>query len=446
MSKTTRQNDVQPGNRQASLEVPGCDTQRRMLLGGLAGAVATALFATACKSSEEEDAAAKAVATAKPEPAAAPAAAPPDPLTPPGAEPLSAEESAWAEQFLARNFSVDVHCHPGMFFFLGLSPEDPMLQKMASVGVFEKRTVADMAAGQLSAACFATVADISLIGAGKQGLFARREFEPGEAYSDHQRQMAVLQGMVDSGLVAPVRSLEDLVAAKNASQVGAIFASEGGDFLEEKGERLEEAWKAGIRKIGLVHYHINQIGDIQTAEPKHAGLTEFGREAVVEMNRLGMIIDMAHATFETTRDAAELSSQPVIVSHSFIADAGIQHPRLLSEDHARVIAQTGGLVGAWPSGIGNPDFPSFIDRLVRLVDFIGIDHVGLGTDMDANYLPVFTNYRQMPHLPVALRSRGMNDEDIAKILGGNFMRVFNEVTQVARVSYEVDAIALRVRD
>jgi membrane dipeptidase len=89
---------------------------------------------------------------------------------------------------------------------------------------------------------------------------------------------------------------------------------------------------------------------------------------------------------------------------------------------------------------------SFIDRLVRLVDFIGIDHVGFGTDMDANYLPVFTNYRQMPHLPVALRSRGMNDEDIAKILGGNFVRVFNEVTQVAGVSYDVDAIALRVRD
>ena len=83
------------------------------------------------------------------------------------------------------------------------------------------------------------------------------------------------------------------------------------------------------------------------------------------------------------------------------------------------------------TGIGNPDFSSFVDRLVRLVDFIGIDHVGLGIDMDANYLPVFTNYRQMPYLPVALRNRGMNDEDIAKVLGGNFMRVFSEVTQVA---------------
>ena len=68
------------------------------------------------------------------------------------------------------------------------------------------------------------------------------------------------------------------------------------------------------------------------------------------------------------------------------------------------------------------------------MDFIGIDHVGLGTDMDANYLPVFTNYRQMPYLPVALRNRGMTDEDIAKVSGGNFMRVFSEVTQVAGAS------------
>ena len=436
MSKTRKIYGDRPGNQQVSQEVPGFDRQRRMLLGGVAGAIATALFATACKSSEEEAETATAIAEAEPAatPAATAAPAAPDPLIPPGADPLSAEEMAWAEQFLARNVSVDAHCHPGIFFFEGMTPEDPMLLKMASGGTFQQRTVADMAAGQLSAALFATVADIKLIGARETGLYARREFEPGEAYADHQRQMAVLRGMVDSGLVAPVLSVADLLSAKQAGRVGAIFSCEGGEFLEENGERLAEAWEAGIRSIQFVHYHINQLGDIQTEAPKHHGLTEFGREAVAEMNRLGMIIDMAHATFETTRDAAELSSQPIMVSHSFIADASIQHPRLLSEDHARIVAETGGLVGAWPTGIGNPDFSSFVDRLVRLVDFIGIDHVALGTDMDANYLPVFTNYRQMPYLPVALRSRGMNDEDIAKVLGGNFMRVFNQVTQAEETS------------
>jgi len=406
------------------------DRQRRALLGGVAGAVATALLASACKSSEEE-VVVESVAAVEPETTPEPAPVAPDPAIPPGAAAVTEEELAWARQFLAQQASVDLHCHPGMFFFQGMTPEDPMLQKMASMGVFTERTVADMAAGQLSAALFATVADINLIGAGEKGLYARREFEPGEAYADHQRQMAVLQNMADTGLVAPVRSVPDLLAAKHAGKVGAMFSCEGGDFLEEKGERLAEAWEAGIRSIQLVHYHINQLGDIQTEAPKHNGLTAFGREAVVEMNRLGMLIDMAHATFETTRDAAELSSQPIMVSHSFIADGEARHPRLLSEDHARIVAGTGGLVGAWPTGIGNPDFPSFIGRLFRLVDLIGIDHVGLGTDMDANFKPVWTNYRQLPHVPVALKRGGMSDEEIVKVLSGNFMRVFDEVTHGA---------------
>jgi membrane dipeptidase len=314
-----------------------------------------------------------------------------------------------------------------MFFFQGFEPEDPALQKMAAVACFEQRTVADMNAGRLSLALFATVADLRLIGASEKGLYARREFEPGEAYADHRRQMTILQGMVNSGLVTAVRSLSDLVAARNSSRVGAMFSCEGGDFLEQQGERLEEAWDQGVRSIQLVHYHINQIGDIQTAEPKHGGLSAFGREAVIEMNRLGMILDLAHATFKTARDAAEISMKPVILSHSYIAEGEALHPRLISMDHARLIAQTGGLIGAWPTGIGNPDFPAFIERLLRLVDVVGIDHVGLGTDMDANYMPVFTNYRQMPYIPLALQRHGMNEEEIGKVLGGNFLRVVSHV-------------------
>ena len=180
-----------------------------------------------------------------------------------------------------------------------------------------------------------------------------------------------------------------------------------------------------------MHYHVNHIGDIQTAPAVHSGLTPFGKRAVKEMNRLGMIVDLAHATYETTRDAVAASSQPIMVSHSFLADETIQNPRLLSPDHARMVAETGGLIGTWPTGIGNPDFASFIERTLRLVDLVGVDHVGLGTDMDANYKPVFTNYRQMPYLPAALKQRGMGEGDIKKLLGGNFMRLFTDVSNGA---------------
>lgn len=96
-----------------------------------------------------------------------------------------------------------------------------------------------------------------------------------------------------------------------------------------------------------------------------------------------------------------------------------------------MVADTGGLVGAWPTGIGNPDFPAFIGQLLRLVDLIGIDHVALGTDMDANYQPVFTNYRQLPYIPIALKRHGMSDPELIKVLGANFMRLFAAVTRDA---------------
>lgn len=408
----------------------GIDTRRRMLLGGVAGAVATALL-TSCKSKDAAEVADPAVT---PEPEAAAPTAAPDVNIPPGMQALPAEELAYASKLLADNIAIDVHCHPGMFFFEGTQPEDPMLAKMASAAGFEARTVADMAAGGCNAALFATVADIRLIGAGKQGLFARREFEEGEAYQNHLRQLATLNRMVEEGLVAQARTPADILAAKQSGKTAAIFSCEGGDFLEENIDRVEEAWNAGIRSIGLVHYHVNHMGDIQTAEPVHHGLTRFGKQAVQEMNRVGMIIDLAHATYSTSKDAIAASTQPVMVSHSFLADEQTQNPRLLSADHALMVAETGGVIGAWPTGIGNPDFSSFVDRLLRLVDVVGVDHVSLGTDMDANYKPVFTNYRQMPYLPALLKRHSMTDDEIAKILGGNFMRVFGKVTAAGQLS------------
>ena len=408
----------------------GIDSRRRMLLGGVAGAVATALLAS-CKGKDATEVVAPAVKT-EPEPAAtAPA---PDVNIPVGMQALPAEELAYASKLLAANIAIDSHCHPGMFFFEGTQPEDPALAKMAAAAGFEARTVADMAAGGCHAAMFATVADIQLIGAGKQGLFARREFEEGEAYSNHLRQLATLNRMVEEGMVAQARTPADILAARKAGKTAAMFSCEGGDFLEDKIDRVEEAWHAGIRSIALVHYHINHMGDIQTSDPVHHGLTPFGKQAVKEMNRVGMIVDLAHATYLTSKDAVAASTQPVMVSHSFLADDKTQHPRLLTADHAMMVAETGGLIGAWPTGIGNPDFSSFIDRLLRLVDVVGVDHVCLGTDMDANYLPVFTNYRQMPYIPALLKRHSMTDDEIVKILGGNFMRVFGQVTAAGELS------------
>lgn len=340
-----------------------------------------------------------------------------------------------AIELLGESISIDLHSHPGAFFFNGMAtPEDPAIAAMSKGAGFEQRTMADMNAGGLSAAVFSTVADALLIGAGEGGLFARREFAPGEAYADHQRQLALLLSMVDSASMRLIRHPDEILVAKQSGALGAILGTEGGDFLEQNPERVEEAHGNGIRIIGLVHYHVNDIGDIQTADAVHGGLTDFGREAVAEMNRVGILADLAHATFATTRDAAEASSAPIMISHSFLAEGELRHPRLLSEDHARLVAGTGGIIGGWPSGVGTTRFSEFVDRLFRLVDLVGIDHVGLGTDMDANFKPVFSNYRQLPYLPHALAARGMSRPEIDKLLGGNFLRVLHAVAAESKLA------------
>ncbi len=93
-----------------------------------------------------------------------------------------------------------------------------------------------------------------------------------------------------------------------------------------------------------------------------------------------------------------------------------------------MVAETGGIIGAWPAGLGLLTLADYIDQIFRLVDDVGIDHVALGTDMDANYKPVFDDYELTPLLVGSLLKRGMSEEETAKFIGGNFMRVFKQVT------------------
>jgi membrane dipeptidase len=89
------------------------------------------------------------------------------------------------------------------------------------------------------------------------------------------------------------------------------------------------------------------------------------------------------------------------------------------------VAGAGGIIGSWPSGVGQTTFADYIDSIRRLVDTAGIDHVAICTDMDANYRPVVRNYRDWSLIPAALLARGMREDEVAKIMGGNFLRVFN---------------------
>jgi membrane dipeptidase len=100
--------------------------------------------------------------------------------------------------------------------------------------------------------------------------------------------------------------------------------------------------------------------------------------------------------------------------------------RAVTVEHARLIAQTGGLIGVWPSGF-NTSFDEFVDNTLRMVEAVGIDHVGLGTDMDGNFKPVFDSYRQTSQWLAGLKSKGLSDDDVRKIAGGNARRLLRKV-------------------
>ncbi|MFZ5742992.1 MAG: dipeptidase [Pseudomonadota bacterium] len=323
--------------------------------------------------------------------------------------------------------SVDIHAHPGRFFARGFSGASRIVKALPAPD--EAAAASDLNSGMVSAALFAGVADMALLDANAGGgLYAAREFAAGEALADYERQLTALQHLSADPRLARGKSVRDIARARRACRTACVFAVEGGDFIEDRLERIAAAHAAGVRSITMVHYHVNAFGDIQTAPAVHGGLTVLGRAAVKAMNKSGVLIDVAHATFETTRGVVDASSRPVMLSHSNLQSATAPNPRLVTPEHARLVAGTGGLIGSIPWGINQATLSDWIDSLLRLVDAVGIDHVGIGTDMDANFRPVFKSYRDWPLIPAMLLARGLHEREVAAVIGGNFLRVFAHAT------------------
>jgi membrane dipeptidase len=319
---------------------------------------------------------------------------------------------------------VDLHAHPGRCFLAGL----PLREGAPAADL--DGAVASLRAGGVTAASFATVSDMRVIRPDGPRLRAVRPFEEGEAAADHRRQLDALVALAERPGLRPVLDPTGLTAAHEDGELGVILACEGGDFLDGRLAGVDEAYAAGVRTIQLVHYRVNELGDIQTEDPVHGGLTSFGGRIIEEMNRLGMIVDLAHAPWSVVRDALEVSRAPVMVSHSHLAPRdGEAHPRLLSEEHARAIADAGGVIGAWPAGVVLETFEDYLDEIVRLVDLVGAAHVGVGTDMDGNYQPVMSSYEEFDALEAGLAGRGLSEEQLDLVLGASFLRLFERVVE-----------------
>jgi membrane dipeptidase len=321
---------------------------------------------------------------------------------------------------------IDVHAHPGRCFLAGLDPDHPLMVVLDGEHAADALAAAHRAG--MTAVSLATVADLLVLGPDADGgLGAIRDFAPGEAAADHARQLDGVLALVERAGAPLARTAADIERARSDGRTAVLLTCEGGDFLAGDLDGLAPVHARGVTSLTLVHYRVNEIGDIQTAAPVHGGLTGFGRRVVAEANRLGLVVDCAHATYEVTRDVVDASTDPVMISHSHLDHTDRHHPRLLSDAHATAVATAGGLIGAWPSGVTSATLEDFVDEIVRLVDLVGVDHVAVGTDMDANFRPVLSRYDEFASLDGHLARRGFTSDDTDRVLGGNALELLRRV-------------------
>ncbi len=330
----------------------------------------------------------------------------------------------------SRSPRVDIHAHPGRCFLAGIAQDDALLTVLGGDdAVAALRSASDAGMGAVS---LATVADLRVLRMGAGGFTAGRPFEAGEAIADHRRQLDAIIEVAREADSPIIRRAHDIERARAEGRTGVLVTCEGADFVEDGPDadvfgRVDEAYEAGARSITLVHYRQNRYGDLQTEPPLHHGLSDAGRALVARMNDLGMIVDLAHASLETTADAVECSRHPVMISHTHLARPHSDHPRLVTDEHALVVTGAGGLIGAWPSGVVSETLDDFVDEIVRLVDLVGVEHVAIGTDLDANFRPVLTDYRQFDELDTGLSARGLDAGEIDRVLGGNAVDLIRTV-------------------
>ena len=180
-----------------------------------------------------------------------------------------------------------------------------------------------------------------------------------------------------------VCSWADIERVRNAGKVGVLLAFEGAEPLGYDLAALRLFYAVGLRMMSLTWSRRNAFGDGAWENESRGGLTRLGRQAVAEMNRLGIVVDVSHASDRTAWDLLEVATGPVIASHSN-ARALREHPRNLPDDLLRAIAQTGGVIGVTAVPGVHLDQPgtlaAWVDHLEHVVEVAGIDHVGIGAD------------------------------------------------------------------
>ncbi|HEX7787737.1 MAG TPA: membrane dipeptidase, partial [Methylomirabilota bacterium] len=294
-----------------------------------------------------------------------------------------------------------------------------------------------MRRGRLSAVCLCHSADGPVIRRAANGGRIRqyRDPVPGELYAFTGRRLAFMDALVSEHGMTRVLTAADLEATRAAARPAFIGTIEGCHFMEGRLDRVAEVYDRGVRHLQLVHYMPSDLGDQQTEDPRWGGLSPLGVDVVRECNRLGIVIDVAHGTRALVEQTAAVSAAPFVLSHTSLARTPPRpYSRLITGEHARLVAQTGGVIGVWPSGVSFVDARDWVRGIARMVDAAGIDHVGIGTDMEGGVNEVWDDYADLPAVADLLLRQGFSPVEASKLLGRNYVRVFRQATAAARAA------------
>jgi membrane dipeptidase len=274
------------------------------------------------------------------------------------------------------------------------------------------------------------------------------------------------------------RTADDIVRIHKSGKVASLIGIEGGHQIGGNLAALRQFYELGARYMTLTHFKNNEFADSATDDPKYHGINDFGRIVIHEMNRLGMLVDLSHVSDDTMRAALEVSKAPVIFSHSS-ARALDDHPRNVPDDILKLTAQNGGVVMVnfysgyvsddvrkWNAEeaaeearlkslfVGRPDqreaaldawkkahpvplatVGQVADHVEHIAKVAGYDHVGIGADLDGigydEAEPGMNSVTGYPLLFAELIRRGWSDENLAKLAGGNLLRVLRHAEAVA---------------
>ena len=225
-----------------------------------------------------------------------------------------------------------------------------------------------------------------------------------------------------------MRRADDILAAKVEGKPAVILAVEHADATERSLNVLRALYELGVRSIGLTHHVSSWAADGCGEARDGVGLTHFGMQLVQEMNRLGMLVDLAHVSPSAFYHTLEVTTKPVIFSHGN-ARALCDHPRNLTDAQLKALAQNGGVIGLSfvPSFVdeSDPTLDRLLDHADHVAQVAGIEALGLGGDFDGGGT-LLADATEVPRITDGLLLRGYSENDVRKVLGQNTFRVLKE--------------------